>query len=39
VETVLAGCEGLRLERELRRVPGADPGDGFYGAAIVRTAR
>ena len=39
VERVLRKKGGaFRLERELRRIPGVDPGDGFY-AAVIRSVQ
>ena len=37
IERLLESHSELRLERELWRIPGRDPGDGFY-AAVVKKA-
>jgi 16S rRNA (cytosine967-C5)-methyltransferase len=34
VREILARCGGLRLEREMWRIPGRDEGDGFYAAVL-----
>lgn len=34
VERILAENPSLRVKEELRRVPGRDPGDGFYAVAL-----
>lgn len=36
VRALLEGHQELRLERELRRLPGRDEGDGFYAAAFSK---
>lgn len=35
VQETLAGAPGLRLEREMWRLPGRDEGDGFYAAVLA----
>jgi 16S rRNA (cytosine967-C5)-methyltransferase len=35
IQRILLGHPSVKLEQEVRRVPGIDPGDGFYAAVLT----
>jgi 16S rRNA (cytosine967-C5)-methyltransferase len=35
IQRILSGHPAVKLKQEVRRVPGLDPGDGFYAAVLV----